>query len=311
MHTFNKNLFLIALINKWKIQLLIISVLAVILSVIFSGPYFIKPKFKSFAVMYPSNLISFSDESVTEQMLQIFRSDDIRNKIIQKFNLAKHYRIDTNKRFFKTNLYKNYDANVIVKKTEFESVEITVYDENPFIACKIVNDMISLFNKKVRELHREKRAEVVKMFKDQLELKEAERDSLETKLEKIRKDYMILDYSSQVREATRQYVKSNKTSGNIAANMMKNLGEKGGEFILLNAQLNGAIENYLDVKTEYGNALRDLTKELTYTSTIIKPYVADKKTYPVRWLIVVISTISAFMLSLSIMAFIDKDNYSL
>ena len=81
----NKNL--IDLVWKWKIHLMVIGILAGIISIIFSGPTFIKPKFKSFAVVYPVNIEEYSEESNTEQMLEIFNSGDIRDQIIEKFEL--------------------------------------------------------------------------------------------------------------------------------------------------------------------------------------------------------------------------------
>ena len=37
------------------------------------------------------------------------------------------------------------------------------------------------------------------------------------------------------------------------------------------------------------NANRDVYKKLTYSNVVTKPFPSDKKAYPVRWLIVVIS----------------------
>ena len=109
---------LIQLLVRWKKQLMIVGISSLVLSVIFSSPLFIKPKFKSTAIVYPSNLIAYSTESATEQMLQITQSTDIRDKIIRAFNLFDHYDIDTVSDIsFRTNVFKAYEENVIIKKT--------------------------------------------------------------------------------------------------------------------------------------------------------------------------------------------------
>ena len=54
--------------------------------------------------------------------------------------------------------------------------------------------------------------------------------------------------------------------------------------------------NYDRLLTEYERVMSDVTKELTYTNTIIYPEVSDKKVYPIRWLIVSTSTLSAMFL---------------
>src|SRR6187455_1432831 len=117
---------------KWKKHMIVIGILSLVASVIFSGPYFIKPRFKSYAVVYPSNLISYSNESPTEQMLQLFQSSEIRRRIIEVFQLKKHYEIDTlNNAHQYTDVIKAYEENVSIKQTEYESVQITVMDEDP------------------------------------------------------------------------------------------------------------------------------------------------------------------------------------
>ena len=298
-------MYLLNLILRWRIHLIIITASVVILSIIFSSQFFIKPKYKSYTTVYPSNLISYSNETVTEQMLQIFKSDDIRDKVVQKFKLADHYEIDTTASHFKTSIIKTWNSNVTIRKTEFESVEIEVLDTDPVLACRILNEMIELFNLKVRSLMREKTGEIVKMLKKQMDDRQAERDTLESKLDKIRKEYNILDYGSQVREATRGYVLPNGKNQN-ASNILNSLILKGGEFNILNAQLESAVRNYLNVKTDYDNAIKDLTKELTYTNVINKPVPADKKCYPIRWLIVVLSAAASLLLSIIILIGIEK-----
>jgi len=79
---FFNSIELINLLARWKKQLMIVGLASLVLSAVFSSPFFIKPKFKSTAIVYPSNLIAYSTESATEQMLQITQSTDIRDKML-------------------------------------------------------------------------------------------------------------------------------------------------------------------------------------------------------------------------------------
>ena len=72
---------LLQLLLKWKFHLGVIVLIAAVLAAIFSGSAFITPKFKSFAVVYPANIAPYSDENETEQMLQVFQSNDIADSI--------------------------------------------------------------------------------------------------------------------------------------------------------------------------------------------------------------------------------------
>ena len=160
----NYNNNLIKLIFKWKIQLLIVFLVSIILSSLFSSSIFIKPKYESSAIIYPSNLIPYSSETPTEQMLQLFRSDYIMDGIIKKFNLCYHYNIDSSKTHYRSTLKKAYETNVSIDKTQYESVVINVLDIEAETACEIVKEMINLFNLKVRNLQRDKTKEIIKIW---------------------------------------------------------------------------------------------------------------------------------------------------
>ena len=64
--------------------------------------------------------------------------------------------------------------------------------------------------------------------------------------------------------------------------------------------------NYDRLLTEYERVVNDVTKELTYTNTVVYPEVADKKVYPVRWLIVSTSTLSALFLCFVLVVWRDQ-----
>lgn len=304
------NIQLLKLIIKWRLHLIILFCAAISLSVLFSSPWFIKPKYKSTAVLYPSNLIPYSSETPTELMLQLFRSDDIRDSLITKFKLASHYGINTEDAYYYTQLIKEFEDNVEVKKTEYESVVIEVYDTDPKIACDMVKEMVNLFNVKARSLQRDKANEVLVISKAQLDQKKEQVDSLQKQLTGLRVEYGILDYGVQTKEVMKAYyrVLRGKSTGNTDAvsSTIESLKSKGGDYILLNDMFNAASASYNKLKDEYEVALRDVTKELTYTNYVSTPFAADKKSYPIRWLIVSISTLTTLFLALLIIILIEN-----
>ena len=91
----------LSLFWRWRKQLVIVFLISFIGSAIFSSPLFIKPKYKSFAQVYPTNLQKYSDESATEQMLQMLESDIIRDAICSQFALDSIYDIEKDDKFFK------------------------------------------------------------------------------------------------------------------------------------------------------------------------------------------------------------------
>jgi len=311
MSEYFDNSNILKIVQKWAKQLVIISFAACILSVIFSAPWFIKPKYKSTAILYPANIQAFGSETPDEQMVQVFQSDDIKTQIAGEFNLYKTYGIDTTKdKSYKTKLIKEFNENITVAKTELVSIKVEALDPNPVVARDIVTRMVELFNRKERSLQKEKAMELVTILKKQVDDKRAEMDSMDILIKDLRVKYGLLDYPLQTRYATQSYLKTSssghKSGDNEVNTMLKNLQEKGGEFVALNEHIWRIRGTYNDLKVQYENALRDVEKNLTYCNVVTSPFVADKKSYPVRWLIVAISTVSALIFSLIVISVIEN-----
>lgn len=291
---------------------MIITGIGVVLSVIFSGPSFITPKYKSSAVVYPANINSYSDESETEQMLQVFQSKDIKDSVIKEFNLAKHYEIDSSYKLFYTVMYYEFDQNVKINKTSFDAVEIVVLDKDPVIAKEMVEALIHFYNLKVRDMHNSKYMEVIKLYEDILVKKKADIDSLQDHLAMLGKEYGLIEFEVQSEELIKGYLKTvmGSSKGNVNQReidrLLENMKEKGGELISTVELIRNDIIAYSNLKVDYENALRFHTDWLTYTNVITPPYVADKKSYPVRWIIVVFTGLATFFLTLMVILLLEK-----
>ncbi|HPT04523.1 MAG TPA: Wzz/FepE/Etk N-terminal domain-containing protein, partial [Bacteroidales bacterium] len=148
-NSFNLILFL----YRWRKLLIIFTLAAAILSFIFTLPFFITPKFRSSVILFPTSsnsvskallsenadskqdILEFGYEEQTEQMLQMLNSNKIRDRIIKKFDLMKHYDIDPNSSYKNTKLNREYDKNITFRRTEFMAVEIAVLDKDPQMAA--------------------------------------------------------------------------------------------------------------------------------------------------------------------------------
>ena len=88
--------------------------------------------------------------------------------------------------------------------------------------------------------------------------------------------------------------------------MLKTLTENGEDFISLTEHLWRIRGTYNDLKVLYDVALRDATKFLSYSNVVTHPIVADKKSYPIRWLIVLISTAASFFVAFFVLLMFDS-----
>lgn len=299
MDNYFNNTSLFKVILKWKWHIIAITVIAAVLGAVFSGPTFITPKYKSEAILYPSNVSAYSDETFTEQMLQIMESQDIMDSVVENFDLMKHYEIGKDYKYWKTALIGEYRDNVSISKTPYDAVKIKVLDKDPQIACDMVNDIIRLYDQKVGKLHKIKRWETVQMYKKQLDEKSIFIDSLKKELSEITGNNDIINYSYLSGENSIAYFNSNLKKDNETNDFLP-------EVISLIELISNESINYTDIRLEYEQELRFYNADMTFSNVISEPFAADKKSYPVRWVIVSLCSISAFILSIFVIYTMDR-----
>jgi capsular polysaccharide biosynthesis protein len=311
MNNFFDNQRILQVIWRRKFHFIIAGVIAVLLSAFFSGPKFIQPMFKSTARIYPTNIWVLSEESETEQMLEIINSRDIKLKMFDAFALDQVYKINRNDPHYMTYMFDIYNKNVNASKTKFETVEIKVMDYEPHRASDMCDSIIRFYNRKVREMHKAKDLEMVEISRKNLEKKYAELDTLATELDVVRKEYGILDFKRQVEKVTEGYMNA-LASGRASTpdakkiqELYNNLAEKGTKTRIMEARFDYLMNSIDSLTNLHDVHLSEYEKDITYAHVVEYPVPADKKSYPVRWLIVAFSTISAVFLALLVFLILD------
>lgn len=311
MNNFFDNQRILTLIWKRKFHFIIVGVIAVILGGIFSGPTFIKPKYKSTARLYPSNISEMSEESRTEQMLEIINSNDVKIKMFNAFDLDEANDIEKDDPKYLTYMFDIYNKNVSTSKTEYETVEIDVMDFIPQQAADMCDSIIHFYNQKVGQIHKAKTREMVQILKKQLDKKYIEIDTVATELNQIRAETRIIDFKNQVPEVTRGYMAALATGRGAASDtkqikkLYDSMVEKGADSYWLEKRYNSLINEIDSVNTLYEINLSEFQKNITYSHVVESPFPADKKSYPVRWLIVAFSAFSAVFFALLVFLVLD------
>jgi len=295
--------WLIGLVKANIVLFVLVIVVSAIVGVVISMPVFMTPKYKSTAIVYPTNVGVYSDESQTEQMLQYFEASSIREHLIEKFNLYQAYEIneeDESSRFY---LLEEYASNVRVSKTKYESILIEVIAEDPVLAKEMADEIIVQVNEKYNELATYRYEPLVEAYQKQLNYQRSVLDSIETLIAEISTENALLDYSSQTRELVRGYVNALARNGTSGVNddlkkLLTNTQEKGSLVKMLqNLSYMGTVQ-YDHLYKKYLDYRVFSQGELTYTDIIVEPEVADKKFWPVRSLVLLITVISAFTFTL-------------
>jgi len=318
---------LLLFLVRWRLHLIIVVVAAVVLSSLFSSPWFITPKYKSTVVMFPTasnalskallsetktakqDILEFGEQEQAEQLLQILNSSVIRDRIIQKHNLISHYEIDTTSKFKMTKLIKEYENNITFKRTEFMAVEINVLDKDPQKAADIANDISELLDTVKNQMQRERAIMGYEIVKDEYFRLRDEVAAMEDSMTVLRK-LGVHDYESQSQVITEQLaiaLAANNKSGVAALEkQLQILSEYAGGYVSLRDALEHEKKQLSAIKARYEEAKVDAEQQLPHKFIVDRAYKAEKKSYPIRWLIVVISTFFTLLLAIIIIIVLEN-----
>lgn len=315
----NRNVFesanLFEFFWNWRKPLIIIGVLAAIVSSV--AALMIHEKFKSTVIMFPvaSNTISkalliedvtgkqdvlqFGEEEQAEQMLQILNSDEIRSRICEKFDLLHHYRIDPQDKYKRTRLYETFMENVNFKRTEFLSVKIDVMDEDPVMAANIANEIAAQLDSSKTRMQRDRAIQAFKIVEAEYTRKRDEVQAMNDSLHKLNEMGMY-DYESQSEVTSEQYAialaKGDQRAIKSLGDQLKIISTYGSTYMSIRENLYIQREQLNLLRKKYDEAKVDAEQALTYKFVVNKAFPAEKKSYPVRWLIVVVSTLASLVM---------------
>lgn len=353
------SLSVVEFLYKWRKPLLIITLLSGVVSIIFSGPTFIKPRFKSTVIFYPattnsiskallnenaydrSDPLAFGEEEEAEQLIQILYSDDIQSYIIEKYDLMNHYDIKPDAKFRNTQLAKKFSDNIRFRRTEYSSVEIEVLDTDPVIAAGIANDIAALLDETKNKIQREQAQKALGIVESQYQAKREFVNKLNDSLNFFR-GMGIFDYDMQIDHITDVYVQATSGAAEAKAKLkvlrdqkiaesdtgivnnlarlagyeasairlqeqLNLLGMFGGAYTSVKEQLEKENEELVKLRQRYDRAKVDVDEVLPVKFVVNSAKVAEKKTYPLRSLIVLLSTFGSLLLSLLVL--IAVENY--
>lgn len=311
MNDFFDNQRILDVIWKRRLHFIVVGIIAFVLSAFFSSPMFITPLYKSTTKAYPTNLGEMSEESFTEQMLEIMNSTDIKLRMFDAFGLDKVYKVNKDDPKYLSTMLGIYDKYVSTRKTDFETVHISVLDSSPERAAQMCDSLVHFYNEKVQEMHSAKNWELAKVLKDNITSQTHERDSLKQLLDASRSTSGLFDVVLQTPEVTRGYMKSliegssNTQNDKEIKQIYDNLLEHGTETHINERRFESLVFSINELRVDYDDAVNEARKKITYSMVVEKPIVADDKSYPVRWIIVAFTLVSSLFLALLVWLILD------
>lgn len=301
-------------IYKWRKPLVVVAVAAFIFSCIVALS--IKEKYKSTVILFPAttnsiskallsennvkqeDVLQFGEEEEAEQMLQILNSDEIRTRICEKYHLMSHYGIDSTDKLKRTKLYDEFQSNITFKRTEYMSVKIEVMDNDPELASIIANDIAALHDSTKIRIQNDRATRALKIVEQEYKAKLQDIKNGVDSMQ-VLNSYGIYDYESQSEVTSEQYAialaKGDMRAANLLEEKLKIIGKYGGAYVSLRENLYMQRKQLNLLKTKYEEAKVDATEVLPQKFVVSNAFPAEKKSYPVRWVIVVVSTFATLL----------------
>ncbi|MGE5356948.1 MAG: Wzz/FepE/Etk N-terminal domain-containing protein [Deltaproteobacteria bacterium] len=324
--TYDLSEIFIYLWRKRKI-LIIATILGAIVSIIFS--LLMPNRFKAETVIFPTSFLAGStmnlsvnqetdplkigNEDDLEKTIQILRSDVITDRIISKYGLTKHYNINDANRYKKSMVKNKFKKNVSYNKTTYQGLVISVVDTDPKMASDIANNISGLLDSLVIDMQKQRAQEAyniaLKTYEAENQLLKKFEDSMD-----MYRQLGLLDFHKDADRYTEAYAKS--LGKNTLTPAAKAIFDKKFEIL----RKYGSIWNSLQRKIDFtaDNATRyhiklvqleqNLKQPLTRKFIISPAQIPDRKIAPKRSVIVLFSTLGAFLFAVVIIFTLDYIN---
>ena len=304
-----------------------VVVISLISAVVFSVISILLPDYyESEVILYPASsssvsqslleknikskdILKFGEDEEVEQVQQILQSDLIRERIIEKYNLSKHYKIDKSSEYQHSDLLDNYDDNVTIRRTKYNSVRITVLDQNPDTAALIANDIANLLDTTMNFLQKTRSIRAFEIVENEYRKLEDEINMLNDSLTKLRA-LGINDYESQsevYNQALAQAIlKNNTKAADALEKRISTFSEYGSSYMQITNYLKFQTEQLSILHSKYAEAKVDVEQDLPHKFIVSEAFAAEKPSYPIRWLVVLIGVFSSLVLLTFILLIFEK-----
>jgi uncharacterized protein involved in exopolysaccharide biosynthesis len=331
---------------KYKKHILVFTLIGIIAGVALA--FLIKPKYEAFTIFYPSanssisksilddsnleGLMEFGSEDQSDQMLQILNSDNLKERVIKKFNLMEHYEISNDEKYALTKVKKEFTNNADFMRTDYLAVKITITDDDPVYAANIANYVGYVLDSIKTDIQRERTKQAFAIIKTQYLAKKNQLDSLQTVLTVLR-GKGIYDYKSQSEVLSIAIIKAEtqlqeeqarvkvyeayqaslpdttiiRAKGRLAAAKgalsavkprIESFGKYSGEYLENEAMFEKQKDALAILQTKYENAEVDFQQTINQKFIIDKAKIPEIKSFPNKLLVILAVTFFAFLIGL-------------
>lgn len=326
-HTSNSLTGLLQILRKWKIRLITAVAVTAVLSFVFSSPWIVRPRFTSTAVIYAPrtnstakillneesyneklDIRAYASEEETEQMMQLLDAREIKDSLIEKYDLFRYYDIKPDRKAARAKLYKAIGENITIRRTDYGAISVSVTDWNPQYACEMANDVLRLLDTIKNRTEHERASSAYALLGRQI-------DSARTVLKKINDTLQscmahgVFDFASQSERLMQQYAIAVAQGNRDAVNRLEKEKQKlsaWGPKSLTYCEMQKLCIGFLDFcKRKQMSAQMDMNGSMPVKFIVEKPIVPDKKSSPKRLVIMLVSSLCVLIVSVIVILSVE------
>ena len=316
-NNFLDNTSLFTLLYKWRKKIITISFAAAIIAAVVS--LFITNKYKSDVILFPtmnlstgkallneySDFLEIGEEQELEHMMQILESNEIKDRVIETFDLLEHYEIDANNKTYQFDLLEKYNGNVEYNITKFSSIRISVLDKDPQMAADIANEIASLIDTVINNMQQSIAKQGYQSLIKERDFIVGKIKIMEDSIDKIRA-FGITDYESQSEVLNEQWAVAKIANNHSAALAIEKklaiISKYGGLYVSVREQLNYIRGNLNHMNKKINEHKLTAEDQLEHKFVLNYAIPADKKSYPIRWLIVLTTACATALMMIVLIA---------
>lgn len=139
----------------------------------------------------------YGDKNDIDRILTIANSNNIKDYLIEEFDLFNHYEIDSTDEFSRFKLRKKLDKLFQVKKNEKDAVELSVEDKDKTIAANMANSARVKIKTEVHNLIKRTQKTQIDSYNEKIKSKSTELNKLLDSIESLKNRYSIYDIETQ------------------------------------------------------------------------------------------------------------------
>jgi uncharacterized protein involved in exopolysaccharide biosynthesis len=312
---------LLLLIWKNRKLFIITGILAVALSA--AGSFMIPVKFKASCTMFPAKAVSlsivergipahgvelFGEEEEGERMLAILNSSALMNEVIAKFDLFKHYEIDPKGESKNDLMAAATKEHIKYERTRYGEVIVTVWDKDPKMAADIANFIANTVdgvkNKMIAEAQTENRKVLDLQYNDLL----TQIKTLEDTMAKLRRIGVVMEeepLAALIEQQTAAMIKGGSMAQEVNQRMDNNY-KYGSVYSGFYQKLTYLTKRTEALKSNIDQLTSDINSTMKHKFMVDYAAPPDRKAYPVRWLVVAVSTVTSVFLLLVLLVILQK-----